>query len=195
MKQQQNTELQTIVCQCGKCWWCRNRNLGFKSLLPHSLAMWPRPSQRTFLNFNFLFDKVRILTVSTSLNNLYHVVIKPDVDNVVTVWNAGTDPKLVLLCASSSDLGRSENSEMLHLIMSCFLLLFFTGSQTNSVPRVTGKTLSVGIVPCWRRSHWGRDHQLTRELDLGRLRLLTPSSILGMSLLPVSPTVGNVPRT
>ena len=40
----------------------------------------------------------------------------------------------------------------------------------------------------------GRDHWMACELDLGSHRLLSPSPVLGMYLLPAAPTLGAVPR-
>lgn len=76
---------------------------------------------------------------------------------------------------------------MYYLIVSCFLvLLLFTQSQANAVPRAKGRVLSVGSVICWRKSCRRRDHQLTCELDLGRQRLRTPACTFG---IPIFPTV------
>ena len=48
---------------------------------------------------------------------------------------------------------------------------------------------------CQRRSLRGCDHQLTRKLDPGNQRLLIPSPVLGMYVLPTIPTLGAVSRT
>lgn len=48
---------------------------------------------------------------------------------------------------------------------------------------------------CWRRLRRGCDCQMTCELDLGNPRLLPPFSVLGMYLLPTTPTLVAIPRT
>lgn len=52
--------------------------------------------------------------------------------------------------------------------------------------------VTIGVNWCWRRSSQGRNCWWTLQLDPGNL---TPSLVLGASILPAFPTPEGVPRT
>lgn len=48
---------------------------------------------------------------------------------------------------------------------------------------------------CWRRSLRRHEQQVDAELDLGSQRLLTPTPVPGIYILPIFPTLRDVART
>ena len=63
-------------------------------------------------------------------------------------------------------------------------------SLNSTLEMLTSRILKQEVY--WRRSSRGHDFPLTPELDLDNQRLLSPSPVLGMYILPTITTVGAV---